>query len=1265
MNRSLCFLIKKYQFNVTAVEGHIVWKTFDDPSIQQEILILSNSHSRCSIHIAVPSKMFAHATVSRMESCDNLSSFRSFSVVASFQYPLGSNALDSLDLSQKIPPPAFLSPTNHLYFYVPVPLCLLSIRFKASEVNIRNKLIISFTTPTTGYMMTPGYDGVRSPPRYLSVTEHLHIPSDHRVLVSFQRFDISAKRPCGETRVEFYVLTSRYYHVWEKCNENHIPADEYTAHAVKVHVSSGPKPLTGFKMLFSFHPIEEASAKLESGFFNCSVAHYSSFQRHLHCNLEPECWEGQDETEHCPFSNSVCRGKVASSNKCFHYVTNDALGPTTSCLDFPTRAQRYCKSLGGNLATVRSPTELQDFLKLFHYGKQRSNSILTGMIYNSLAVPNMYRKMVRGDDSSIVYSTNHLLYVSVEFQGQELFHQFNVHAAFDKFDFLPSQKFDPDNDVICETVIPSISAHADGVHKAPLLPTLKPPSAPLDHANITLTNCPAGHLTHTFLICDPLSHCVQDDYAYFCASYVDSSDGPPMKELGGRKRHSRSLPKFECDNHDTISFTLVCDFHKDCKDQSDEKFCMHRPCEGRFVCENRQCVTYEKRCDMFSDCLDSSDERHCAGYKRQSITLRSTMDPPAVIDLDGNGYFTQRKIDNNESCPDTHYQCRDERGYCLPVYTRCNGYYDCLDREDEDSCGNITCPGFYRCQASTVCVHTDHLCDGWPQCPRHDDEWLCDMICPVGCFCQGLAFRCYQSFSVSLFPELRYLDASGSGIQPHHFTDNTYLVLVRLLGCSVADVVEMNLPNLQVMDLSHNNMTVVNVTVFLKLQNLKYLSLSHNPLSLLYEEQSMLTSDQEVLEHIDLSHTNLQVFHSQLLRHFCELQRLNLSNTNIHTVSDSGFVAIKHLKELDLSSSPVVTFPDDLFKGLKTLYRIKSGNYKLCCKDLLPESFDQSGCSAPHNELSSCEDLLRSQTYRGFLWLITLLSVIGNLCCFIIRSRLLKTVAKSSYNVFVTSLCFADLLMGFYTMIIGVADELFRGQYVHLENKWTNSTVCKMAGFLSLLSNELSALNIWLITLDRFIVLRLPFSRVRFQTRSAFVACLTAWLICCIVAAVPLLPTTSHWEFYSQTGICIPLPVTRTDFRGRGYSFGVMIVFNFFLFLLIAAGQGFIYWSVQKNTMTTDTTKKSRDTTVARRLITVAVTDFLCWFPIGLCGLMASFGTPISGEISVAFAIFVLPLNSAFNPFLYTFNMVIERRRKVQEKRLIAVLQETLQSQKN
>nr|KAG5702060.1 hypothetical protein BaRGS_032309 [Batillaria attramentaria] len=63
---------------------------------------------------------------------------------------------------------------------------------------------------------------------------------------------------------------------------------------------------------------------------------------------------------------------------------------------------------------------------------------------------------------------------------------------------------------------------------------------------------------------------------------------------------------------------------------------------------------------------------------------------------------------------------------------------------------------------------------------------------------------------------------------------------------------------------------------------------------------------------------------------------------------------------------------------------------------------------------------------------------------------------------------------------------------------------------------------------------------------------------------------------------------------------------------------------------------------------------------VGLLGLLAAIGTPIPGKVNVGIAILVLPLNSALNPFLYTLNIVLERRRKASEGRMLEQMDDEL-----
>ena len=347
-----------------------------------------------------------------------------------------------------------------------------------------------------------------------------------------------------------------------------------------------------------------------------------------------------------------------------------------------------------------------------------------------------------------------------------------------------------------------------------------------------------------------------------------------------------------------------------------------------------------------------------------------------------------------------------------------------------------------------------------------------------------------------------------------------------------------------------------------------------------------------------------------------------------------------------------------MFLGMSSLRRVFADNYKVCCPSNLPVDFFGDQCLAPSDEISSCDALLRSDLYRISLAVFAILATIGNTLSLILRVFILKGTQTSGHAVFVTHLCVSDFLMGVYLVIIGIADRTYLNAYLWEDSDWKNSLTCKVAGFLSLLSSEVSAFIICLITVDRFLVIQFPLSRLRFQQQSAWLGCIVLWTVGIVLSAVPLLPATSSWHFYSQTGICIPLPVTRQDFPGHDYAFAIMIVLNFVLFLFIAAGQVAVFMAVRSQSMTNDNNdeRRSKELAVARRLFAVMASDFFCWFPIGLLGLLASRDVSVSGEVNVGMAIFVLPLNSALNPFLYSVSAIQSRRDRAREKKLLTKL---------
>ena len=334
-----------------------------------------------------------------------------------------------------------------------------------------------------------------------------------------------------------------------------------------------------------------------------------------------------------------------------------------------------------------------------------------------------------------------------------------------------------------------------------------------------------------------------------------------------------------------------------------------------------------------------------------------------------------------------------------------------------------------------------------------------------------------------------------------------------------------------------------------------------------------------------------------------------------------------------------------------------SSNYRVCCPGVLPEEFNPRNCKAPEDPVSSCSALLQSTEYVVILSVLTALSLLGNLTCFLYWTLTRNHLWRHGYGVILSHLWLSGFVRGVYQMIILVADHLYDGKYHFNDLIWRSSVTCISAGFLSLLSTEASVILLFLLSLDRFLILYVPCSRLHFTTKSAFVTCIAVWFVAACVSAIPLLPGTAHWQFYSSTALCLPLPVVNEDDMAHTFLHGVSCCLNFTVSVFVVIGQILISWSVISRTaMVTDRSQQSRDLIVARRLITVTISCSLCWSLVCILGMLSLKGFDIGGEVKVLFAVLLLPFTAVSNPFLYIFNVMQERRRKVQETRLLVIL---------
>ena len=312
----------------------------------------------------------------------------------------------------------------------------------------------------------------------------------------------------------------------------------------------------------------------------------------------------------------------------------------------------------------------------------------------------------------------------------------------------------------------------------------------------------------------------------------------------------------------------------------------------------------------------------------------------------------------------------------LPIYLRCNTVKDCRQGLDELHCDSFLCPGFFRCWKSQVCVHPLHVCDGIKQCPYSDDELLCYLDpCPSTCNCQGHAFNCRSTFPAFKYKELRYIDATGSGLEIEDFRSNKLLIVLKLSSCNISRITDLpKLQNLQTLDLSFNNLIEFDVTKLIPLNNIQKIILSNNPISTLSVERYIQNIS---LRFLDLSSTHLEIIDMAQLASLPMLQILNVSHGKLQSLNPKGNFSMLSLQVLDLQGSFLQSLQQGVLKTISVATKVFSSNYRICCPMNLPENFNLQQCSSPKEIISSCTRLLKSNISRFTFWLFFILTVIG------------------------------------------------------------------------------------------------------------------------------------------------------------------------------------------------------------------------------------------------------------------------------------------------
>ena len=329
------------------------------------------------------------------------------------------------------------------------------------------------------------------------------------------------------------------------------------------------------------------------------------------------------------------------------------------------------------------------------------------------------------------------------------------------------------------------------------------------------------------------------------------------------------------------------------------------------------------------------------------------------------------------------------------------------------------------------------------------------------------------------------------------------------------------------------------------------------------------------------------------------LQRLNISSNHIDTITLGTFTGLSGLKYLDFTGNKIEVFSKGVFNQLSSLVEIRSDNFKFCCL-LDPTIHKDVECYPPADEFSSCSDLIRYRSIQVAFWVIGFLALLGNITSFIIQ----VTNPASAQCLVIRSLALSDFLMGVYMIIIASADTYYRGRYIEIADEWKDGVICMLAGVFATVASEVSVFMLIMITLDRFVAIVFPFSSFKMTKKRAIIGVTISWVIGILLAVIPVLPISYFGgKFYSRSGVCLSLHLTRQTYPGWEYSVAVFLVLNFLAFLYIAVSYTWMFIHIKRvSAIQASTGRSMQHLKLGGRLAAIILSDFICWFPICVTG---------------------------------------------------------------
>ncbi|XP_068245480.1 relaxin receptor 2-like [Palaemon carinicauda] len=576
------------------------------------------------------------------------------------------------------------------------------------------------------------------------------------------------------------------------------------------------------------------------------------------------------------------------------------------------------------------------------------------------------------------------------------------------------------------------------------------------------------------------------------------------------------------------------------------------------------------------------------------------------------------------SCEIGWFPCGENSTKCIEQRFRCNWEVDCPDGEDERNCldfsgdnnhtASILRKKVFLWQERHKCSVKDypHFC-------------LCRMYTKMHCKDANLT-QVPQDIGSSVTA----LDLEGNNLS--YLPAGVFRGLNNLTRLFLKDNSLYELPKDVVFDLTSLKQLVLHGNQFnqfddllTNIPSLVQLWMSSNLVTLRGRNVSPRA---ENLQELFLENNIIRRLTISSLEGLSGLISLYLRDNFIDSIEPGAFRDQTILVDLELNNNRIGSLSNDAFLGLQSLKSFYFMRFRYC--SYFPKVPD---CHPKTDGVSSFENLLVRLELRVAVWLVATLTMVGNFT--VLAGRFFTRDDNKLLSLFIRNLAVADLLTGVYLFVIGIKDLQFRSEYHQYAYYWMTSWGCTVTGVLAMTSAEVSVMILAFMSVERWICITWPLRTPKLSIRTARITLSGIWSIGLLISIVPVFYYQTRQGFYGTNGMCFPLHLDDPWVPGWFYSAFIFIGLNQIGVVLILFSYMGMFCSIRLTRAATPVSLGDRE--FAIRFFFIVFTDCLCWIPIIVLRIMALASFEIQPELYAYVVVVLLPINSALNPFLYTF----------------------------